>query len=67
MKKMLTIEYQYINNRKFTWACKKIDEAIDVIKNDFIGCPEIEQAIIYDEEDNKILEIKNEPIVLIGG
>lgn len=67
MKKMLTIEYQYINNKKFTWGSKKIGEIIEVIKDDFSGCSQIEKAVIYDEEDNKILELKNEPIVLIGG
>lgn len=67
MKKMLTIEYKYINNRTFTWSYKKLGGAIKVIKDDFIGCPQIEKAVIYDEEDNEILELKNEPIVLIGG
>ena len=67
MKKMLTIKYQYNNNRTFTWAYKKLGVAIDVIKYDFNECPQIEKAVIYDEEDNKILELKNEPIVLIGG
>lgn len=67
MKKMLNIEYQYNNNSKYDWACKKLDEAIDIIKTDFCECPQIEKAVIYDEEDNKILELKNEPIVLVGG
>lgn len=67
MKKMLNIEYQYINNRTFAWSYKKLGGAIDIIKTDFINCPQIEKAVIYDEEDNKILELKNEPIVLIGG
>lgn len=70
MKKMLTIEYKYNNNKKFSWFSEKLVgllEIIELIKDDFSGCPQIEKAVIYDEEDNKILELKNEPIVLIGG
>lgn len=67
MKKMLTIKYQYNNNMTFTWAWEKLGVVIEVIKDDFNECPQIEKAVIYDEEDNKILELKNEPIVLIGG
>lgn len=67
MKKMLNIEYHYNNNKTFSWSYKKLGVAIEVIKDDFNECPQIEKAIIYDEEDNKILELKNEPIVLIGG
>lgn len=67
MKKMLNIEYHYNNNKTFSWAYKKLGVAIEVIKTDFIDCPQIEKAVIYDEKDNKILELKNEPIVLIGG
>lgn len=67
MKKMLTIEYHLNDNKKWAWAYKKLDTALEVIKDDFNECPEIEKAVIYDEQDNKILELKNEPVVFIGG
>lgn len=67
MKKMLTIEYHLNNNEKWSWAYKKFGVALEIIKDDFNECPEIEKAVIYDEQDNKILELKNEPILIVGG
>lgn len=67
MKKMLTIEYHLNDGKKWAWAYKKLDVALEVIKDDFNECPEIEKAVIYDEQENKILELKNEPVVFVGG
>ena len=67
MKKMLTIDYRLKDGKKWAWAYKKLDVAIEVIKDDFKECPEIVKAVVFDEDNKKILELKNEPVRLIGG
>lgn len=54
-------------SKKWTYYMEDLRSAVECIKGDMEGYHEISMTIIFDEENEKILELKNEPSVLIGG
>lgn len=65
---MITVIYILEDGSKnWTYYMKDLRSAVESIKEDMTACPEIAKAVVFDEEKEKLLEVKNEPIFLIGG
>lgn len=56
---MIKVKY-IMNDGSSDWfySVKTLRSAVECLKEDMATCPEIGKAIVFDEEDKKIFEVK---------
>lgn len=56
---MITVEYVMEDlNKNWFYSVETLRSAVECIKEDLVACPEIVKALVFDEEDEQILEVK---------
>ena len=56
---MITVIYILEDGSKdWVYYMKDLRSAVECIKEDMATCPEIAKAVVFDEEKEKILEVK---------